>query len=526
MECEAGCADFWRYEIPWAAQRYYPEPSNSLYWNRGNSWELINLAHTPGARMHHGMTVSRDFKYIYVFGGMANNTMLNDLWRYSVEDNLWEQLETEGVEDVRRTASLWNDTALELSVPFEQFSTNDSFSFSTKGDIPSPRLGASLAYFQNTAEDYLVLYGGYGVRTKSPELEANIPESKDDMWVYSVKLRRWCLVKPRNANPPQRYFSTLTQYDSLHFVVTFGASLQTFYDDIWIFSVAANAFQEVGSSIKTSPPYPSPRRGHTSLRVRAGVLIYGGAIGTNINISSSDIDYQTLQVFESQCESFLRTYNLSVSELGQPELWSKQLELYAETNNTCFLWNQTRAQPTGTDSSEAGLWLFNFGTCVEDCSGNGECLYSSCACDKGYYNWICSEPECPNSVCVYYTDFVYQKICYHCSGKGTCVNGTCVCASGFHGADCSIQDCPNSCSNIGKCINDYPFAKCQCPDNTVGEDCSQFSCTNSCNSPFGACNGTTGLCTCVTSYYGTDCSIYILSAAAVVLCLGLMELIV
>ena len=524
LECESGCTDFWRYEIPWAAQRYYPQPSGSLYWNRGNSWERISLVHNPGPRMHHGMTVSADSKFIYVFGGISNNTLLNDLWRYSLEANLWEKLETEGVEAVHRSAQLWNGTLLELKVPFEQFSTNDSFSFSTQGDKPSPRLGASLFYFQTT-EDFLVLYGGYGQRTINAAEAANIPESKGDMWVYSVKLRRWCRVVPRGNAPPPRYFSPLLQYEKLHFALFSGASLQNFREDLWIYSVAANAYEEESAALKGFGEYPRPRRGHTMLLTAEGVLIYGGAIGTNTNISFSDTDYQTLQVFESQCESFLRTYNLSVRDLGQPKLWKKQLELYEKTNNTCFLWNKTFATPVGTDDAEAGVWVYNFSTCFQDCNGNGTCVYSACACNDGFYGGTCGETECPNSVCVSYTDFTYTKYCYHCSGKGTCVSGQCICKPGYRGADCSIQDCPSSCSSVGKCVSDYPYAKCGCPSNTVGDDCSQFACTNSCNSPHGACNGTTGVCTCQPYYYGSDCSLFVLPSTAVAVALGLLGLV-
>jgi len=524
LECKAGCGDFWRYEIPWAAQRYYPQPSNSQYWNRGNSWEKVILAHNPGPRMHHGMTVSSDSKFIYLFGGIANNTLLNDLWRYSVESNLWEQLETEGVEAVHRSAQLWNGTELELSVPFEQFSTNDSFSFSTQGDKPSPRLAASLFYFQ-TSEDFLVLYGGYGKRTANAAEAADIPESKADMWVYSVELRRWCRVVPRGTAPPSRYSSPMIQYAKKHFAVFSGASLQNFREDLWIYSVAANAFEEEGESLKGAGLFPRPRRGHTMLMATEGLLVYGGAIGTNTNISFSDTDYQTIQVFESQCESFLRTYNLSVRDLGQPKLWQKQLELYAETNNSCFLWNKTSAVSIGTDDAEAGVWVLNFSTCYQDCSGNGTCVLSTCACNDGFYGGFCSETECPNSVCVSYTDFTYRKFCYHCSGKGTCVGGKCICKPGFRGADCSIQDCPSNCSNAGKCVSDYPYAKCNCPSNTVGEDCSQFACTNSCNSPHGSCNGTTGVCNCETHYYGSDCSLFVLPSAALAVTIGLLGLV-
>ena len=41
-DCVDGCDDMWGYEIPWASQRYYPEPDENLWWNRGDSWEYLN----------------------------------------------------------------------------------------------------------------------------------------------------------------------------------------------------------------------------------------------------------------------------------------------------------------------------------------------------------------------------------------------------------------------------------------------------------------------------------------------------
>jgi len=91
QQCAGGvCNDVWRYEIPWAAQAYYPKfPEGE--WNRGNLWD--RLKDCPlGGRYRHSMVVTTGQENIYVYGGQGIGSFYNQLLKYRVSTDLWEDL--------------------------------------------------------------------------------------------------------------------------------------------------------------------------------------------------------------------------------------------------------------------------------------------------------------------------------------------------------------------------------------------------------------------------------------------------
>ncbi len=111
-ECVDACGDFWRYEIPWAPQRYYPEPKQSgAWWNRGNHWTLLtnDTTTSPGKRYFHTMQADYTMSAIYLFGGIACNSSAcapaNDMWRYYITLGKWEKVTAQGVGEITRNVS-------------------------------------------------------------------------------------------------------------------------------------------------------------------------------------------------------------------------------------------------------------------------------------------------------------------------------------------------------------------------------------------------------------------------------------
>jgi len=74
--CNNICDDMWKYEIPFAAQRYYSSESNS---NRGNNWQVVKNVDSasPGKRVFHSMIVDSTQENIYLFGGMCQKNISN-----------------------------------------------------------------------------------------------------------------------------------------------------------------------------------------------------------------------------------------------------------------------------------------------------------------------------------------------------------------------------------------------------------------------------------------------------------------
>ena len=97
-DCIDGCDDFWVYEIPWASQRYFLEPeSTNEWWNRGGSWYKENFYYSsdrsPGKRYFHNMVADYEMetvddvateeqiqKFIYLYGGMHEDIIFDDIW--------------------------------------------------------------------------------------------------------------------------------------------------------------------------------------------------------------------------------------------------------------------------------------------------------------------------------------------------------------------------------------------------------------------------------------------------------------
>lgn len=126
-DCSDACSDFWRYEIPWAAQRYYPKPKQGgSWWNRGNHWTLLsnNTSTSPGKRYYHAMQADYTMNTIYLFGGMSCNngtcTHMNDVWKYYIQLNKWEAITAQGISSAYRNVSLWDGSVVYKNITTDE----------------------------------------------------------------------------------------------------------------------------------------------------------------------------------------------------------------------------------------------------------------------------------------------------------------------------------------------------------------------------------------------------------------------
>ncbi|CAJ1433355.1 unnamed protein product [Effrenium voratum] len=113
------CHDVWRYEIPWAAQAYYPKyPTGD--WVRGNVWD--RLKDCPyGGRYRHGMVSTSSMEYIYVYGGQTLGGFDNTLLRYRVSTDLWEDMRPYGRVSLTRLMYDYFGTPSATTAPVQSY---------------------------------------------------------------------------------------------------------------------------------------------------------------------------------------------------------------------------------------------------------------------------------------------------------------------------------------------------------------------------------------------------------------------
>ena len=179
-EWATACQDLWRYEIPYAVQRYYPDYSSS-WWNRGNHWKLVkeDINNSPGKRWKHSMVSDYSMENIYLFGGIIStldkiNEYKNDMWKYYTISDKWEQIIPFGVNSISRRVNLWDGSFLDRNVLKEtpnKYYTKDgdivnylpaNTNPSNYVKLPEVRAGHSMNLIGNPPY-YILIYGGFKV---------------------------------------------------------------------------------------------------------------------------------------------------------------------------------------------------------------------------------------------------------------------------------------------------------------------------------------------------------------------------
>ena len=491
LYCEHSCDDMWIYEIPFAPQRYYPDESyftegqtNNL-WNRGNLWTQINIESTensPGKRVHSYMVVDSNFEYIYLFGGMSldeneKNTLLNDLWRFSISSKIWEQLNTLGILNVYRNIMYWDGTNITVSIEEKDYKKESDLIEYTlqikkddtnKGKFPCARAGHTLTYITLNSDTYIILYGGY---TWSEVNIYNFQSQLNDMWVYNINENSWKQAFPNSEhNPSVRFGHCIVNIDVNKLLLYGGCNSEKVLNDLWLFNTDNNMWikLEKDKNSYEIENWPFPAKSFSLITFSEGIILYGGA------------------VWKINDDDFYNYTNYSNSH-----------EIINE-NTFNFLDN---------------LWILYNNSCERNCSNNGYCHYNRCICNENYWGDDCSNLFCYNSFCYIDFDIFSNQKCFHCSGHGKCLsNGKCECNKGYLGDDCGILDCLNNCSGEGngECIVMMPQSQCNCNQTNKrgGDDCSVIFCLNDCGK--GECNYNEGVCNCEEGYFGEDCSLYII----------------
>ncbi|XP_071950673.1 teneurin-3-like isoform X2 [Antedon mediterranea] len=130
--------------------------------------------------------------------------------------------------------------------------------------------------------------------------------------------------------------------------------------------------------------------------------------------------------------------------------------------------------------------------CLNDCSGNGQCVDGQCKCYPTFTGEDCSKVV------------KYCEIDSECGDNGECLEGHCRCLPGWGGMNCSSELCMANCGDHGTCVG----STCKCDQGWNGKFCSLDGCPSMCNGN-GLCNDVDGewSCSCVRGFGGESCDI-------------------
>ena len=498
LYCQHNCDDMWAYEISYGPQRFYPDSTYFInsedqnnFWERGNKWNRIYPVSysTPGKRALHSMTVDSEFKYIYLFGGYSVdedskiNILMNDLWRYNIERNTWEKLNTAGIYFITRIITYWDGSSTIINVsPKDYNQATDTIHTTSESKInenfssfPVKRAASSLSYSKREdGTEFLLLFGGLTYNISSIY---NIQYLLNDLWIYSISGNSWLQVFPNGEIPDARYGHKIITIEEDTFILFGGIGSEKIHNDLWIFNAWSNLWVKTNkngtnsfTNLSSLEKWPYSSGFFTMVLFTNGIIIYGGLIWKQ----------------ENETFAFYQNYTDEEEPLFNSSLFNTLENLY----------------------------ILYINECDNNCYDNGICHFGICFCNDNYWGNNCKNKMCPKSLCFIDHDYHIKQECIHCSGNGQCLeSGECICDEGYTGDDCSIKTCLNNCSGeeYGKCIIKKPISQCECNQELKrgGDDCSLIFCLNNCGTE-GRCNRTIGECICPKNYYGIDCSVYVI----------------
>ena len=532
------CADLWRYDIPWAAEAFWPinGASTLAAYNRGNRWKKMSSC-PFGGRFRHSMVASDAGDVLFSYGGQKDLTWDQQLLIYKLETDTWEMVNPAGYRYYTRTYVDYAGTR--VSTNYTDFSTYDP-NTDTVGDLgfmslvgnypdyppqfPTPRGDLCMigytgtvvvnATLNRTSPRVVVMNGfrTYDSPYPNPDATENpyptLPYYLDtkDIWQYDELSGTWTqmfvgkevrgggLSKGANTAPlPRRGGSAVLVNDTRdEYIALFGGYKgDDLYGDLWLMKNYKNDNFEQRKWLRIDDKIPTGMNGtirpanvtYHSLNfdpITGRLFLFGGLNWTTTNISLSD----SLVDVDRRCfltaRSIIKTVcpeapNNAACALQQAK--QSIVQLCDATNN---------GDSTSTTNSEAfccesvsELPFINrlsdlAQLCITECQSNSFQYQLSLGFGEGM--WVLDPNACENA----------------CNEHGNCKWGKCLCEPGWTGSDCSVPTCPgsfcyydpnsfetvcNQCSGNGKC---GLGGNCSCNDGWTGPDCGSILCTRNC----------------------------------------------
>jgi hypothetical protein len=569
-DCSGGlCTDLWRYEIPWAAQAFWPATSQTLgRWNRGNVWKQMSGSPVGGI-FRHSMVATQSGSALLVYGGQLVGNYSDSLLVYTLSSDSWEIKKPFGYRYFTRSTVDYLGRSLNTSITsMEKFlddvPTLDQLGPLAQqvngGQMPLQRADHCALMLSNKDGQSMFIFEGFRTYGSPYPKDGggpypNYPYYLDgDMWTYNVSKTYWkqMFVNSDEQGPPVRRGTAclvLPRETGDDLLLVFGGSrADDLMNDFWTLEVqkeykSERIWQRIDG--KWNGTLPDPVTYHSMVYDSSSeqLIVFGGLRWTQANLTATDIivdndrrcSVAAVNVLVTSCSAAEITngnyssgdecaivkakddISTKCASSGGGFCCSVTLSLYSTLqalSGACLNECQENAfQSAFSAYFGEGIWVMSPNNCANDCSGNGQCELSVCTCKPGFTGTDCSIRICPGSFC-YFDSVGLDKHCVSCSSNGFCqTDGTCLCQDGWTGDDCSSVVCQGNCSASGVCLSTlFPLNQCVCDPTFSGYDCSQRLCLNAC-SYRGNCS-TDGTCSCQDNFYGDDCSVYIFAASA------------
>ena len=353
-DCATACQDLWRYEISWAPQRWYPEPnSGGAWWNRGNHWTLVkeDSTNSPGRRWKHTMISDYNNETIYLFGGIksnldSTNDYMNDMWRYYTLSDKWEEVIGLGINTITRRINLWDGTFIDRQV-LDDCANNTECYYLKDGDdplyrpsttnetirMPSERAGHSMNLIGNPPY-FILIYGGFTRVTETKEsTTTNITVRTDlnDLWVFSLYSNKWQQVAVNSDdNPSIREDSRMITVNLERLAIMYGGFYaDQIYSEMWYFNLFSNMWQKVNQQVDdtvSNSRLPMGLQGHSFVYSDSGIVLYGGQYWNEADLTLTDANFERRSEYETKCQDILDAHGLTINDIGTAAFEAKFVE--------------------------------------------------------------------------------------------------------------------------------------------------------------------------------------------------------
>ncbi|XP_014242265.1 uncharacterized protein LOC106662584 [Cimex lectularius] len=225
----------------------------------------------PCSRSKHSVTLYGN--HLYLIAGRNGNIPLKDLWRYSLSDGIWEQLDPSGDKPPNlqeHTAVAYKDSIYVFGgeVGFSACNEAPLWVYNVKNNnwrkvrggkgatVPKGRRGHSALVHRST----MVIYGGY----------RDLKGSCNELWVFHFETESWHLLSNGRVSPPARHKHSMVIHDSSIWIFGGMTDLQE-RSDLWRFDTVRKLWLQVKCKVQ-----PGSLHSHATCKLLSSMLIFGG----------------------------------------------------------------------------------------------------------------------------------------------------------------------------------------------------------------------------------------------------------